>query len=224
MKYGYARCSTSKQDLEAQVTRLRAEGCERIFSDFGVSGTKASRPDWDRLTDPERGPLRAGDVVVFTKLDRIGRSIKHLLEIAEDFRERDINLQSLDQGLFDTTTPVGKMVYGILGLVAEFQRDLIASNTKDALAVRTARGRKGGRKRKLNPEQEQLVAELYALADENGVRKYSGSDLAVRFKVSRSVIYETLNPARRENARKARRDRYERGKQAQEPGGAISTG
>lgn len=211
MKIGYARVSTGAQDEAAQTARLREAGCERVYADHGVSGAKASRPEWDKLTSPDGGALREGDVLVFVKLDRIGRSVKHLLEIAEDFRRRGIDLQALDQP-FDTTTPAGKMIFTILAAVAEFERDLISARTRDALAVRTARGRSGGRKRKLSPEQEARVRELYALTSEDKRRLYSGAALAEMFGVSKPVIYEALSPQRRESQRRSRRDRYARDK------------
>lgn len=211
MRFGYARVSTDLQDEEAQAARLRAAGCEKIYTDHGVSGMKASRPAWDQLTGPD-GPLREGDVVVFTKLDRIGRSTKHLLQIAEDFSARSIDLVALDQPV-DTTTAIGKMFFTILAAFAQFERDMISERTKDALAVRTARGRNGGRKPALTEQQQEQVRELYKLTGEDGVRKYSGADLAAMFNVSKDTIYAALNPERRERVRKARRDRYARSKE-----------
>ena len=210
MKLGYARVSTALQDEEGQIARLKAAGCERVYIDHGVSGMKASRPEWDKLTDPDTGPLRAGDVVVFAKLDRIGRSVKHLMAIADDFAARGVDLQALDQPV-DTTSAAGKLFFTILAAFAEFERNLISERTRDGLAVRTARGRNGGRKPKLSPEQQERVRELYALADpETQVRKYSGRQLAEMFKVSRDTIYQTLSTAQREAAQKRRRDRYDR--------------
>lgn len=212
MKIGYARVSTSAQDEAGQIERLKAAGCERVYVDHGVSGMKASRPEWDKLTDPDTGPLRAGDVVVFAKLDRIGRSVKHLMAIADDFAARGVDLQALDQPV-DTTSAAGKLFFTILAAFAEFERNLISERTRDGLAVRTARGRNGGRKPKLSPEQRERVRELYALADpETQVRKYSGRQLAEMFKVSRDTIYQTLSEQQREAAKKRRRDRYDRDK------------
>lgn len=209
MKIGYARVSTADQDTQNQITRLEAAGCEKIYADHGVSGMKASRPEWDKLTDPANGPLRAGDVVVFTKLDRIGRSTKHLLEIAGDFSARGIDLCALDQPI-DTTTAIGKMFFTILAAFAQFERDLISERTKDALAVRTARGVSGGRQPKLSPEQQQQARDLYALTREDKTRRYSQRDLAVMFGVSRPTMSAVLDPQRAERVRKARRDRHQR--------------
>jgi DNA invertase Pin-like site-specific DNA recombinase len=234
MKFGYARASTDKQDEEAQTARLKEAGCERIYVDHAVSGMRASRPEWDKLTDPENGPMRDGDVLVFVKLDRIGRSVKHLIQVAEDFQARGIDLVALDQPV-DTTTAIGRMFFTILAAFAQFERDMISERTRDALAVRTARGRDGGRRQKLTAEQQEHVRKMYAetacpgcgatTADGHGadckrnpadaltVRKYSGGDLAAIFGVSRQTIYQTVNPKRREKARKARRDRYARDEQ-----------
>ena len=112
---GYARVSTSDQNPEAQAARLRAHGCARVFSDHGVTGRLASRPQWDAC----RAFLRDGDVLVVTKLDRVGRSVGNLVSVAADLHEQGVGLVVLDQAI-DTATPAGRMLFHVLAAIAEF--------------------------------------------------------------------------------------------------------
>jgi hypothetical protein len=133
-KIGYARVSTGDQHPEAQADRLRAAGCEQVFSDKGVSGTMARRPEWDKLLEQ----LQPGDALVCTKLDRIGRSVANLVEVTTLLQARDADLIVLDQAI-DTTTPGGRLVFHILAAIAEFERELIVDRTRDGqLHVRRA--------------------------------------------------------------------------------------
>jgi DNA invertase Pin-like site-specific DNA recombinase len=148
---GYSRTSTTDQHPEAQEERLVAYGCdpELIFRDKGASGAKADRPGWDEC----RARLRKGDTLVAVRLDRIGRSVRNLLDVADELDKRGVNLVLLDQGI-DTRTPMGRMLFTILAAVAEFERALIIERTKDGLArPGAARGRQGGRKNRLSPDQ-----------------------------------------------------------------------
>lgn len=148
-KIGYARVSTDDQDPKGQEARLKAAGCTRVFTDHGASGAKASRPEWDKCLDR----LESGDVLVAVKLDRIGRSVKHLIDLREELERRGVDLLLLDQGI-DTRTPMGRMLFTILAAVAEFERELIAERTRDGLnRPGAARGRQGGRKHRLTPDQ-----------------------------------------------------------------------
>jgi DNA invertase Pin-like site-specific DNA recombinase len=135
---GYARASTDDQHAEIQVERLVAAGCAKVFCDQGVSGSRASRPEWDKCL----AYLREGDVLVAVKLDRFGRSTKHLLEVAADLEARGVGLRCLDQPV-DTTTPVGKLQFTILAAVAQFESDLIIERTHDGLKAARARGNMG---------------------------------------------------------------------------------
>lgn len=139
-KVGYARCSSDTQNIQAQIDRLLAAGCDIVFKDDGVSGKLASRPDWDRCL----AYLRNGDTLYCTKLDRIGRSVAHLTQLAARLEKEHIGLVCLDQGI-DTTSAMGKLFYTILGAFAEFEWNLISERTKDGLAATTGRGRNGGR-------------------------------------------------------------------------------
>ena len=181
MRIGYARVSTADQDLGPQVARLEAAGCERIYSDV-ASGVKASRPDWDRLLDN----LRAGDELVITKLDRAGRSVKHLIEVTEFLASRQTNLIVLDQGI-DTTTAAGKLLFHIMGAVAEFERDLIRDRTNDGLAAARRKGHLGGRKPKLDAVKVQKLRRLY------NAGTLTVDEIAEQFEIHRTTVYDYIN-------------------------------
>jgi DNA invertase Pin-like site-specific DNA recombinase len=186
-KIGYARVSTRDQHPEGQRDKLVANGCdpELVFTDHGASGAKASRPEWDKCL----AQLRRGDVLVVTKLDRMGRSVRNLVEIVNDLGERGIDLLVTDQAI-DTTTPAGKLLFHILAAIAEFERDLIRERTKDGLASTTARGRQGGRKHRLSPEQTKLARKL---RDDGHSIRDIGVLLGGQDKpVSRQTVYRAL--------------------------------
>ena len=137
-KIGYARVSTRGQNDDSQVDDLTAYGCEKIFTDT-ASGKHAARPELDKAL----AYLRAGDVFVITRLSRAMRSLKHLLTLADELRERGVGLVVLKQQI-DTTTPQGRLVFHLLGAIDEFQRELIVEGTREGLAAARARGRTGG--------------------------------------------------------------------------------
>ena len=139
-KIGYARVSTRGQNDDSQVDDLTAYGCEKIFTD-AASGKRAARPELDNAL----AYLRAGDVLVITRLSRAMRSLKHLLALADELRERGVGLVVLKQQI-DTTTPQGRLVFHLLGAIDEFQRELIVEGTRESLAAARERGRTGGRK------------------------------------------------------------------------------
>ena len=180
VKIGYARVSTHSQNEDSQVDELKSAGCEKLFIDK-ASGKLAERPELDKCLDY----LRAGDVLVITRLSRAMRSLKHLLALAEELRERGIGLKVLKQDI-DTTTPTGRLVFHILGAIDEFQRELIVEGTHEGLAAARARGRSGGRPRKLSQQQAALARELY------DSRKYRVADIAAMLGVSRGTIYTVL--------------------------------
>lgn len=140
---GYARVSTRQsrsrkaQHVDNQVERLYAAGCEIVFTDT-VSGKQASRPGWDKCL----AYLRPGDVLVFTKLDRIGRSLHNIVRVVEDLGIRHVGLRSLDQGEFDTTTALGKFIYRLFSLLAELEADMARERTLEGMDA--ARERHGG--------------------------------------------------------------------------------
>ena len=155
-KIGYARVSTRGQNDDSQVDDLTACGCEKIFTDT-ASGKHAARPELDKAL----AYLHKGDVFVITRLSRAMRSLKHLLTLADELRERGAGRVVLKQQI-DTTTPQGRLVFHLLGAIDEFQRELIVEGTGEGLAAARARGRTGGRKPKLNDRQAATVRRMYA--------------------------------------------------------------
>ena len=148
MKRGYARVSTTDQDLSIQRDRLYAAGCEKLFEEK-PSGARKKRPALERLLTE----LRADDVVVVTRLDRLARSTSELLRIAETVGEKHAGIQSLAEPWTDTTTPGGRMVLTVFAGIAEFERALIATRTEEGRRAAQARGVPFGRPPKLRPEQ-----------------------------------------------------------------------
>jgi DNA invertase Pin-like site-specific DNA recombinase len=183
-RIGYARVSTRDQHPEAQRERLEAAGCTRIFTDTGASGARASRPEWDKCLDR----LETGDTLVCTKLDRIGRSVRNLMDVSSLLQERRVDLVCLDQPI-DTSSPQGKLFFTILAAFAEFERDLIRERTRDGLAATTARGRNGGRKQRLTEDQKATARKLRA--DGHSIREI-GQLLGNGKPVSRQTIYRAL--------------------------------
>jgi DNA invertase Pin-like site-specific DNA recombinase len=155
MRIGYARVSTQQQNLELQQDALNAAGCEKIIVDV-ATGKTTHRSGLDQLRDV----LREGDVLVVWRLDRLARSLKHLIELLSEFDENSVGFQSLQESI-DTTTPGGKLVFHIFGALAEFERNLIRERTRAGLAAARARGRKGGRPKALAQEQRRLAVQLY---------------------------------------------------------------
>src|SRR5919205_4640522 len=147
MLIGYARVSTHDQTLNLQLDCLKQAGCTRIFEDH-ISGTKAERPGLQNALSH----LRAGDTLVVWRLDRLGRSLRHLIDTVTDLQERGIGFKSLTESI-DTTTSGGKLVFHIFGALAEFEREIIRERTNAGLASARARGRRGGPKHKLKQQR-----------------------------------------------------------------------
>lgn len=187
MRIGYGRVSTRDQNPEAQEDALRAADCDRIFVDK-ASGKLASRPELDKALIT----AREGDQFVITKLDRLGRSLKNLIELSEQLRSQNVALVVLDQGI-DTSTPVGRMFFHILGAIAEFEHSLMVDRTREGLEAARARGRKGGRKQALKPRQAQLAQEMYDELGDDGKRKHTVQDIADQLGVARTTIYRYLD-------------------------------
>ena len=181
MKVGYARVSTDEQTTALQRDALRAAGCERIFEDRGVSGAVTNRPQLDRCF----AALGAGDVLVVWKLDRLGRSLSHLLELADQLRERGVGFQSLSEAI-DTTTPQGTLVFHLLGALAQFERSLIAERTSAGRAAAMKRGVRFGRPARLTAQQ---LAHARKLIDEGT----PVPEVASLLGVSRATAYRALS-------------------------------
>ncbi len=181
MKIGYARVSTTDQNPELQLDALRQAGCEKIFQDK-ISGSKADRPG---LTEA-LNYIREGDRLVVWRLDRLGRSLKHLIQVIEDLDKRKIGFASLQEG-FDTTTSGGKLVYQIFGALAEFERNLIRERTKAGLEAARARGRVGGRKEKLSAAQIETMIKMYESKD------HTLKEICEVMGISKPTFYRYLN-------------------------------
>lgn len=188
MRIGYARVSTRDQHPEAQHDALIAAGCDpaHVYIDK-ASGKLARRPELDKALMV----LREGDQLVITKLDRLGRSLANLIEIAADLQRRGVDLVVLDQGI-DTTTAVGRMFFQILGAIAEFEHALMSERTMDGLTAARARGRTGGQKPKLKARQIELARSMYEETDADGKRRYTVQQIANEFGVTRPTIYRVL--------------------------------
>jgi len=185
MLVGYARVSTAEQNPDHQTDALLRAGVTRndIHVDH-ASGAKASRPKLDLVLQL----LRDGDVLVVTRLDRLGRSVLHLVTLGAQLRERGVGLKVVEQGI-DTATAEGRAMFGMLSVLAELQRELIVANTRDGLAAARARGRRGGRPPKLSPDQVALAQRLYD-AGEHTVAQIAGM-----LTVPRSTVYGHLDKA-----------------------------
>jgi DNA invertase Pin-like site-specific DNA recombinase len=138
---GYARVSTVDQDVALQRDALHQAGCTRIFEDYGVSGVKTERP----ALLAALAYIREGDVLVVWKLDRLGRSLAHLITTVSDLEKRGVGLRSLTEAI-DTTTSGGRLIFHVFGALGQFERDVIRERTRAGLTAAAARGRKGGRK------------------------------------------------------------------------------
>jgi DNA invertase Pin-like site-specific DNA recombinase len=193
MRIGYARVSTHDQNPDSQRDALEAAGCEKIYTDK-VTGKLARRPEWDKCLEH----LREGDTLVITRLSRAARSLRNLLDVAEQLRERGIDLVVLKQDI-DTTTPTGRLVFHIMAAIDEFQRELIVEGTHEGLAAARARGRKGGRKRKLSPDQIALARRLYDEKGDDGKRARTVQEIADMLGgVDRGTVYRSLERQRAE--------------------------
>jgi DNA invertase Pin-like site-specific DNA recombinase len=154
MRIGYARVSTDEQSLDLQLDALKKAGCRRIFTDR-ASATKADRPGLaDALSH-----LRGGDVLVIWKLDRLGRTVKGLVDFVADLQGRGVQFRSLTDGI-DTTTPAGRFFSHVLASLAQMARELLAERTRAGLAAARRRGRLGGRKRRMTPGKVESARKL----------------------------------------------------------------
>jgi len=183
MKFGYARVSTHEQILDLQIDALRAAGCERIYQEK-ASGSKAERPELLRMLDQ----LRTGDTVIIWKLDRLGRSLAHLIKLVSDLEDQGVGLLSLNDPI-DTTTPQGRLVFRIFASLAEFERDVIRERTMAGVASARRRGRLLGRPKGLTKQAEQkarLAESLYK--DEN----FSVEQIVRELHISKTTLYKYL--------------------------------
>jgi len=184
MKIGYARVSTKEQNLDLQIDALKKIGCEQIYKDFGVSGSKAHRPELNKMLEN----LRPNDIVIIWKLDRLGRSLKDLVTLIERFNSQNIGLQSLNDPI-DTTTAQGKLVFNIFASLAEFEKDVIRERTMAGLASARARGRVGGRPKGLSEEAQKKAKTAKILYES---QKFSIKDMTTQLNISKKTLYNYL--------------------------------
>ena len=184
MLIGYARVSTDEQNLDSQLSALKTAGCEEIYTDK-VSGTKATRPG---LTEA-LSHLRPGDTFVVWRLDRLGRSLRHLIDTVTDFQDRGIGFKSLTESI-DTTTSGGRLVFNIFGALAEFEREIIRERTLAGLQAARARGRRGGPKRKLTDDKVQVAQTLYDT-------QMPVNEICRTLGISRATFYRYVNDHQR---------------------------
>ncbi|EKD72861.1 MAG: hypothetical protein ACD_45C00562G0002 [uncultured bacterium] len=180
MKVGYARVSTTDQYLRMQEDALKSAGCEEIFTDI-ASGSKSQRPGLDKALEY----VREGDTLVVWKLDRLGRSIQHLIQLMTSLSERKICFKSLQESI-DTSTSGGKLIFHMFSALAEFERDLIQERTQAGLKAARARGRMGGRPPILDNRQITRMVEMY------NEQKNTVAEICKIYDISRPSFYNYL--------------------------------
>ena len=180
MLIGYARVSTTDQNLELQIDALKRAGCEKIFEDK-ISGIKSDRPGLNKALDD----LRAGDTLVVWKLDRLGRSLRNLIDLINQLHARKIMFRSIQDGI-DTSNSIGQFFFHVTGAFAELEHSLIKERTNAGLNAARARGRTGGRKPLLNIKQLQMLLGVYE------DRSVSINEICEQFKISRKTFYRYI--------------------------------
>lgn len=180
MQIGYARISTNDQKLDLQKDALNKAGCEKIFTDT-ASGSKVKRSGLDKALKN----LKSGDTLVVWKLDRLGRSLPHLIDTIKVLNQKNIGFKSLQESI-DTTTSCGKLVFHIFGAIAEFERDLIRERTNAGLASARARGRIGGRPPTLTKSRVKELKKAYL------EKIYPIKEVCQMFGISRATLYRNV--------------------------------
>lgn len=180
MLIGYARVSMHDQNLSLQTDALEKAGCKKIFVDQ-ISGSTSEREGLSKALSF----LREGDTLIVWRLDRLGRSLKHLIELVKELEEKGVGFKSLTESI-DTTTSGGKLIFHIFGALAEFERNLIRERTKAGLAAARARGRKGGRPYALNKKQRKVAIKLYK------EKKHTVKEVCEIMGISKPTLYSYL--------------------------------
>lgn len=186
MKIGYARVSSFDQNLDLQNDALEKVGCERVIVDK-ASGKDTNRPGLNTIKEV----LRDGDILIVWRLDRLGRSLKDLIEWVNYLDEKGVALKSLEEAI-DTTTATGKLTFHLFGALAEFERQLIRERTQAGLAAARARGRQGGRPKSLNAEKRKLAVKLY------NDKEISIKEICEMMKISKPTLYGYINQSKKE--------------------------
>jgi DNA invertase Pin-like site-specific DNA recombinase len=183
MHFGYARVSTEDQNLNLQLDALRAAGCEKIFKEK-ISGAKADRPELLKLLDQ----MREGDTVTVWKLDRLGRSTKHLIDTVARFEEQGVGFRSVKESI-DTTSATGKLIFQIFAALAEFEREMIRERTNAGLSAARARGITGGRRPGITPE---LLKKAPTAATLYNAKNMPVDEIARQLDISKGTLYKLL--------------------------------
>ncbi len=183
MKYGYARVSTKDQILDLQLDALKLAGCHKIFREI-VSGSKADRPEWLKLLSE----IQEGDTLVIWKLDRMGRSLHHLVTIVNDLVSKNIDIISLQDPL-NTTTAQGRLIFNMFASLAEFEKDLIRERTMAGLKSARARGRMGGRPKGLSEKARKTACTAEALYKQ---KELTSDEIAKQLNISKTTLYSYL--------------------------------
>ena len=186
MLIGYARVSTHEQTLALQLDALEKAGCEKIFTDT-VSGTKAERKGLSEALSH----LREGDTLVVWRLDRLGRSLRHLIDTITELNTRGVGFKSLTENI-DTTTSGGKLIFHIFGALAEFEREIIRERTQAGLASARSRGKVGGRPKALTPRQVQMLNSMAA------DKSLTVADICKTLGIGRTTFYRYVKARERE--------------------------
>jgi DNA invertase Pin-like site-specific DNA recombinase len=185
MLIGYARVSTQDQTLNLQKDALEKAGCSKIFTDT-ISGATLERPGLEKAL----AFIRPGDTLVVWRLDRLGRSLKHLIETITTLHDKKIGFKSITENI-DTTTSGGKLIFHIFGALAEFERDIIKERTQAGLLAARARGRTGGRPARLTSKKKAMAQALY------NDPKNSIADICKTLNISRATLYRYVQPGER---------------------------
>jgi DNA invertase Pin-like site-specific DNA recombinase len=183
MKYGYARVSTKDQVLHLQTDALKNAGCHKIFYEV-AKGARADRPEWLKLLDE----IQKGDTLVVWKLDRMGRSLHHLIKVVNDLIAKGVDIISLQDPL-NTTTAQGRLIFNMFASLAEFEKDLIRERTMAGLKSARARGRMGGRPKGLSEKAKKVACTAEALYLQNELKT---DDIAEQLGISKTTLYKYL--------------------------------
>lgn len=183
MKYGYARVSTKDQVLDMQIDALKNVGCHKVFYEV-AKGAKTDRPEWLKLLNE----IQAGDTLVIWKLDRMGRSLQHLIKIVNDLIDKNVDIISLQDPL-NTTNAQGRLIFNMFASLAEFEKDLIRERTMAGLKSARARGRMGGRPKGLSEKAKRVACAAEALYNQNELKP---DEIAAQLDISKTTLYKYL--------------------------------
>lgn len=182
MIFGYARVSTNEQNLDRQLDILNSSGAEEIIQEK-ITGTKSDRPELNRLLDK----LRKGDVILVADLTRLSRSTKDLFNLVDQIEKKGANVKSLKESWLDTTTAQGKLMFTFMAGISQFERDLISQRTKEGLEAARLRGKKGGRKSKLDDNKKNAIYDLYQQ------KKMTVNNICDMFHITKPTLYKVIN-------------------------------